>query len=244
MKDRFTIDILSPSYLVGQDKKLTSWGYMSLFQELSYLGSESVGMGEERMTSMGYAWVLIRERFKVLEPVGMNVPIRLETWHRGLQGLYFVREYRIKDMEGSLLAAASGMCVLISLEDRRLRRIDHVENLGDKSPQSTESFFDDFPPKLEIPEGQDSGLALPRTVYSSDVDLVGHLNNINYIKYAADFEALHPDAVNSPSDVTINFIKEAHLGEELSIRRWHSGGVSTHLISHDGAPLMLASFKK
>lgn len=227
-----------PSYWTGRDGRLSPEGYLLLFQELAYRGAEPLGFGFRDMTDRGLAWVLVRSHFRVLRGPSLGERVTLETWHRGLQGALFVRDYRVLDSLERPIVLGTSSWAVIDTAARRMVRISHLSDLISMEPQSDECALPEFAGKV-VPAGEeDAGHTLQRRVFYTDTDVVGHLNNAMYLKWAMDLEHVADESRN-PVEVTTNFLHETREGEELSFTRRTEADVSFITASSGGVVRML-----
>lgn len=224
-KEKLIDEFIVPSYLTDSSRKLSPASALAVAQDMSYKGAEELGIGDKAMSARGLAWVLCRARFIVKRAPEMFERVILETWHKGLSGPYFIRNYRIIGKDGLELVKATSSCVLIDTNTRMLSRIDHVQGFDYSEPQCMECTFDGTAEKIRIPQGAYSSEEVAHTIEYTDTDFVGHTNNTNYLKWAMDCESLNGGILH-PGDVTVNFLHETSVGDCITIRRLFSDGVS------------------
>ncbi|MCR5713587.1 MAG: hypothetical protein K6F98_01470 [Bacteroidales bacterium] len=221
--DRYTEDMIVPSYLTDRTRCMSPVAAMAIVQELSYSGGDQVGLGDSLLTPQGLAWVYSRLHFVIYEAPAFRQPVRLETWHRGLSGPYFLRDYRITDTAGRPLVAATAASVIIDIASRSLRRIDRIEGV-DTTPQGTEQLLERQAGKIVLPSDIPGERVLSHRVDETDLDFVGHTNNLNYLRWALACERRDGDgAITRPADVAVAFLHETHLGETVDYVRYVSG---------------------
>lgn len=215
--ERFTI----PSYLTDGDRMLSPNSLLSVTQELGLVGAEELGCGETEMARHGVAWVYSRIRFTVLRYPVLGEKLVMETWHNGQNGPFFIRNYRLLSEDGTLLVKASSSSVVLDTATRTVKRVEQLEM--DLSPQDTETVYDEPAGKVMMPRGVEPDAVYTRRVEYCDTDFVGHTNNTNYLRWALDLECRCEDALKHPSDVSLCFMHEARLGDEIQYRRYVLG---------------------
>jgi len=72
--------------------------------------------------------------------------------------------------------------------------------------------------------------SMPVTVLAADIDELGHVNNISYLKWVQDIATAHWRAVASPAHLAtyiwvvtrheIDYLKQTRLGETLTLTTW------------------------
>ena len=69
----------------------------------------------------------------------------------------------------------------------------------------------------------------------SDLDIVGHVNNVRYMEWCIDAVSSAETADQEISELEINFNHEALFGDKIDIRGYeHTGGESYFSASRDG----------
>lgn len=232
-------EFVVPSYLTDSSRLLSPASTLAVMQDISYKGAESLGIGDSAISTRGLAWVLCRARFIVRRAPSMFERVRLETWHKGVLGPYFIRNYRILDRKGEELVKATSSCALIDTQSRMLARPDHVEGFNCMEPQCEDSTFEQQADKIIVPRCEPSEKTVEHEIRYTDIDFVGHTNNTNYLKWAMDCEALNGGILH-PGEVTVNFIHEISAGEVISFRRICSSGLSFLIGTVNGRTVMTA----
>ncbi len=159
------------------------------------------------------AFILSRIAVKIYEPLHAYENITAQTWVCFSHGFNFERCFRVL-REGRTVAEGVSSWGLLSLDDRRLVRVDELE-----FPVTPEEKlqFDDLPERFRVPPVSEMEFAGKRAIRYSDLDYNGHMNNTKYPDMLADFlPAPEETRVNGFS---ISFLKEAKYGDELSLYR-------------------------
>lgn len=241
MEKKYSEEFAVPSHLVDGSRRLGTGNILHILQELSYKGSEQLGCGDDEMERRGFAWIfsrihiVIRRRPSIYEKVG------LETWSKGLEGLFFNRHYRILDEKGEPLILGCGSCLVINLATRGLVRSDRIAPIAETWEQNSEEAAS-VPAKL-VPCGEyDPVQLLSHKVMYSETDFVGHVNNSQYLRWAIDCEK-SVDIDFNPADITINFLKETKLGDTIEYYRCASGETLNYCAKVGGTPVMLLEMK-
>ena len=147
--------------------------------------------------------------------------MKLYTWHKGANGLFYLRDFDLQDENGYHLVRATSSWVVINEETRRLVR---PEDLSAKleTMEKVDDSIEEPAPKLILPKDAEPVYAGDHTVAYSDIDIVGHTNNVRYIVWSMD--CIPPEETARPvKDVFINFNKETTLGEAVSLYRLQIG---------------------
>jgi acyl-ACP thioesterase len=115
-------------------------------------------------------------------------------------------------MDGKVLGVASSAWLILDSETRRpVRQASGVlsQNLG------TDSVFEE---KLDkIPVSEQIVELTQRKVQFSDLDIVGHVNNVKFMEWCIDALMADGSFAKEIRELEINFIHEALLGDTISI---------------------------
>ena len=144
-------------------------------------------------------------------------PVTLYTWHKGPDGLFFLRDFQLLDHEGASLVRCTSSWVIIDEQTRRLIRPDR-QSASLMTDGPVDDAIAERAPKLVLPD-QEGRLAGEHTVVYSDVDFIGHSNNVRYVIWAMDALPYEEVLARPVRDLYINFIKETTLGQTVSLYR-------------------------
>ena len=217
--ERFDI----PCYMCDVSSRLRPSSFMDIAQELSAKGLEQIACTDQEISRYNLVWIL--SRMSVRFP---KVPCRLDsltaqTWHRGLDGLFFLRDCRLIDAEGRPAAVSTSSWIVMDRTTRKAVRSDHLTDIIPSAAQSSEAVMDTAPQKLLFPKGAEAVEAGERQVLYSDLDYNGHVNNAKYVMWAFDALPLTFCAGTGASEFDINFNREARPGETVRMHYAVSG---------------------
>ena len=199
-------------------------------QESAGLHAEALGFGMTALGSRGIAWVLREQARRVVRFPAMGERIRVRTWPTHAERLLCHRDYSILDGEGMTLALGTSAWFGLDLDSRRPRRADSFFALPwDVLPAP--AFADPLPALEPLAE---AGAAETRTVRASDIDALGHMNNLRYVDWVADHLDQH-GAANCLRFVRIRHSREVVAGEAVRIRHEAdgNGGVKVAMTGAD-----------
>jgi len=192
--------------------RLTSMA--NFFQELAYHHANQLGFGYKDMKERNTTWVLSRMRIRMDSYPVWDDTIRLETWPSGVDKLFALRDFRIWNSEGEQIGVASTAWLILDIKTHRLIRpkeaLEHFKLIVHPDQVFAESLE-----KIEVPEALQP-LNLHRVKFS-DLDIVGHVNNVKYIEWCIDALNSRDDSDREIREFEINFSKEALFGDEIEI---------------------------
>lgn len=217
----FRQDICIPCYQTDGKTLLKPASFMDLAQEIAYWAAQELGFGYDTLHIHHTAWVLSRMHIRFCKPVEWREQVRLYTWHKGACGLFYLRDFELRNASGETSIAATSSWVVIDEQTRRMvRPEDMAQTL--ETTGGTGHALEEPAPRLALPRGTEAQPAGEHTVVYSDVDIIGHTNNARYVVWAMD--CLPPGEADKPlNDLYINFNKETKAGETVQLFRLREG---------------------
>lgn len=197
--------------------RMRASAFMDVAQDMALQGSQELGFGFDIMNGVHLGWVLYRMYFKFLRPVIWREHLTMNTWHKGQEGLVFLRDFELLGSDGLRAVVGTSSWVVLDMQNRSFVRNDALPPFISPEPQNTENAVETPAPKVVIPSGLEKKLAREHTVQYSDVDFNGHTNNVKYVVWAMD--SIDPEyaAIHQVSEVAVNFNRETRLGDKLQI---------------------------
>ena len=183
------------------------------FQEVAYHHANLLGFGYEDLKKQDTVWLLSRMKIRVDRYPVWNDMIRVETWPSGTNRLFAQRDFRVLDREGSTLAIASTSWLVVDLETHRPLRsgpvIERFLKVG-HGPYQFEKVME------KIPELKGDRKTMKRRVVYSDLDIVGHVNNVKYLEWCLDM-LNSGGKIREIREFEINFLHECRLNENIEL---------------------------
>ena len=211
---QFTI----PCYGTDVAHYLKPGAFMDLAQELANVSADSLGFGFDDLQRYGVAWILSRMHIEFPDMPRWRDRVELQTWHKGFEGPFYVRDFRMLGADGRPAVLATSSWLILDMATRRLLRREHLEGKLPLDTECPESAIEAPCGKVVMPAAGLEQRAEYRVAYS-DVDFVGHANNARYVVWAMDcldFEEVSTRRVRS---LRINFNKEVCAGETVELFR-------------------------
>jgi len=199
----------------GSHSRLNITELSNLFQQTAALHSASWGMSYFDMQKNHQAWVLSSMRIELEKLPGWHETVQIETWIESLKGMRSIRDFELQ-FQGKTVARASSLWVVLNTEKRR--------------PEPLAIAYDDleqFPERkaTKIPAGR-IDLTKPaqkidtKTIFFSDLDIVGHVNNVKYMEWCLDTLPKEWLEENKLQNIDLNYIKEVHYQDEVAICKY------------------------
>ena len=215
----FRQDLCIPCYQTDAKMALKPAAFMDLAQEIAYWAAEALGFGYDSLHVHHTAWVLSRLHIHFDKAPAWREEVSLYTWHKGADGLFYLRDFELKDKAGKSLVKATSSWVVIDEQTRRLVRPEDLQERLKLEDWPASHAIETPAPKVQMPgETEPAG---EHTVAYADLDMIGHTNNARYVVWAMD--CLPPEVTESPlKDLCINFNRETKLGDKVELIRTRS----------------------
>ena len=206
--DRYTVH----SYEIDRDSRLSIVSAINFFQESAWRNAESLEVGFKDLASQNRLWVLSRLYVEMYRYPLWGDDIQLETWPKGMENLFALRDFRLKSADGKeLLGAGASAWLVIDGTTQRLLRVEQICDLIPCYPHSS----------LEHKLGK---IALASTMTPqtriiagyTDVDVNNHVNNVSYLNWAVNYLPLENTKLTVRS-AELNFLSEARLRSPVEI---------------------------
>ncbi len=215
-----------PTHDFDLHSRMRPAAFFELAQELAMGGSTMIGVPDNVLGPRGLAWILLRMHVEYDRMPRLYEDVHFQTWHAGITGPLFIRDYKFLSTDGETLVRASSSWALMERETRSLARPGRISDILTAEPQHPDRAVSFNPDKVIWPEGAGPDLVLPRRVLYSDVDHLGHANNTRYAVWA--YDALPPEVTFSRNlkSFSINYNRELRPSDTVTLRRVQTGPAS------------------
>jgi medium-chain acyl-[acyl-carrier-protein] hydrolase len=199
------------SYDVDFRRQLRPDVLCSYFQEVASKHALRLGVGSRQLEEKGMFWVLSRLLLEVEKMPAWHAEITIETWAKGTDRLFALRDFRVRNAAGEVLCKASSYWLILHTDSRRPVRPDQFFS----RLKHEEDAMEDVADKLEEAR-RESELYRLRVQYA-DLDHNRHVNNIRYIAWL--FNCFDPQFYQQHQlqRMQINFLSEVREGEDVAI---------------------------
>lgn len=221
------------AYEVGPDERASVLTVADLFQEAAGEHARTAGLETFDLDGGTGTWVLTRLLLRLERRPMLRETVEVETWPSGYDGLRAYRDYVLRDATGAVLARGTSAWLVLHVERRRPVRLpEPVRTFGPTAPHRAVTFGPDPAPPSDIAAERSF------SVRRSDLDRVGHANNVRFVEWA--LEALDADA--GLQEVDVVYRAEAVYGDTvLSQAGPLANGARDHVLARasDGRTLAL-----
>lgn len=189
-------------------------GFFRTMQEIGTHHSIHLGYDYHQMNAQGMAFLLSRLKIRFDRFPGPGEQIVLETWPKGMQQkIFFMRDFQFRTPEGQPVASATSAWLLVDIHARRFLL---PNRLKEKLPDNNGRFaLNESLEKISVPDQM--GERLVAGAAYSTVDMMGHVNNAQYIDWVTDSFPFETFQENKLDWLQINYLQEVKPGERVSI---------------------------
>lgn len=209
------LDDKIPSYDVSLNGQTKFYTLCNILLDSAAVHANKFQFGYHDMRKENVYWVLSRFHIIMHKYPSMGDQIKVETWPKGVNKLFFMRDYRILSADDSLLTTATTAWLILDGNTGRPKKMEGNNKLHSYH-------IDDFhaieatPEKL--PNITEPDRQMPVVARYSDLDINKHVNAVKYIEWVQD---CYPQEIYEKKNVKefqINYQAETRFGEEVEIR--------------------------
>jgi medium-chain acyl-[acyl-carrier-protein] hydrolase len=161
----------------------------------------------------GKLWVLSRFLGIFYTMPKWDDEITVETWSKGTDGLFGLRDFVVYSHSGERLISATSAWLII---DRKTSRIQRIDYMGKSFP--THLGKSELDIKLgKIDPKQVEGINLEDDVRYSDLDVNGHVNSAKYLLWIFDSFPVREFEKKDLESIELNFLSEAKLDDTIYV---------------------------
>lgn len=206
--------ITVPCYDTDASWLLKPASFMNLAQEAAGRHAVYLGFGYDDLIVSNTAWILSRVHVEFIDTPKWREDITLTTWHKGLNRLFFLRDFVLTDAQGKERVKATTSWLVLNLETRRLVR---DPKLIEEGTVCTENAIETPADKVQMPKKVEPEFVMEHKVSYSDIDTNGHTNNAMYMHWAMDAVDYDIASTRPVKEFTINFNHETKAGEVVKL---------------------------
>ncbi|MDD3124450.1 MAG: thioesterase [Candidatus Kapabacteria bacterium] len=189
---------------------------------LAGLHADILNVGIDKLQAHQMTWVLTKFMLNITELPQKNQKISFKTWVRAINKFGTERCFAVYDDTGKVLATACSNWVVLDVETRRPKFLSAI----------LDSEITTAKADIEIPvvgklnfQACDLSLSDTLKVKNSDIDINTHLYSMKYLEYVLNLFPI--SEFSKAKHITMNFLAEVHLGEEVKIYSATSGNVAS-----------------
>ena len=213
---KYTEKHIIPCYDTDASWRLKPTSFMNLAQEAAGRHAVYLGFGYDDLIRNNTAWILSRVHVEFVDAPKWREEVTLNTWHKGLNRLFYLRDFLVTDNEGKARVKATTSWLVLNLETRRLVR-DPM--LMEEGTVCKDNVIETPADKVQMPKDAVPELVRSHAVSYSDIDTNGHTNNAMYMQWAMNSVDYETASSKPVKEFTINFNHETKAGDMVDIYR-------------------------
>jgi medium-chain acyl-[acyl-carrier-protein] hydrolase len=216
--------------MVNHQRRCKLDALCNVLQEIAGRHANALKVGFFEMQQEQLFWALSRLRVELRHTPSWQETIRIRTWVHRMRGPLSFRNFTFHTEDDQILGSASTLWTSVHTLERKPIRLP----------------FTDFPVRPDDlpPCGEPERLRIPAqierettyTVRYSDIDMIGHVNNVRYLSWLLDTYGSY-NLKHQPVRVDINYLGETKLGDSVLLQRFKdvdSDNLFHHRIVHAG----------
>ena len=193
--------------------------FMEIAQEIAYLAASAMGFGYNDLIGSRQAWVLSRMTFRILEAPQWRDEVTVTTWHKGTAGPFSLRDFIVSDADGRPRILGTSSWVILNVDTRELVRNEKMAVPVTPERICSDHAIEELAERVIMPRDCTPELVGEHTVRYSDVDFLGHTNNVRYVVWAMDYLDFDELRERPVREVSVNYSHEVRAGERVQIWR-------------------------
>ena len=211
---KYNTDLTIQCYETDASWRLKPSSFMNFAQEAAGNHAVYLGFGYDELIANNTAWILSRVHVEFPDTPKWKENVKLTTWHKGLNRLFFLRDFIMTDEEGKERVKATTSWLVLNLETRRLVR---DPKLMEEGTVCTENVIETPADKVQMPKDIEAEHVMDHRVAYSDIDMNAHTNNAMYMQWAMDAVDYDIASTMPVKEFTINFNHETKAGDVVEI---------------------------
>jgi acyl-ACP thioesterase len=185
---------------------------MQYLQEIASVHAEKLGFGNHWLSEINGYWVLSNIRMEINLLPKWNDEVVIRTWPSGNTRLIATREFVGKDGDGQELFRVGSEWMILKRDTNRPKNLSRLDlNSLAIGPKVIEKEIERLQPKDDY--NQVEQISVP---YSS-IDLNGHVNNTEYVRWGIDALRAKCSFDRDIRSLQATFLAEVFLGDKLDL---------------------------
>ena len=234
---RYSRDLIILPSMCNADSLLSIPAAFDMFQDTATLHADHFDIAPAGMHRRNYFWIISKTIMHISAMPSMMDHVEARTWIQPSDRAKCERDFSIVKDGESLLTVRS-IWAVVSHETGR------IVPMAGLYPDDI--VFDEPAPEMDFSrigkDFTDAETVGEYTIRAVDIDLGGHMNNVNYIRAMLGCFASDDIKAMNISDIEVQYITQSYEGETLTFRRRYddNGGTVIGAIKKDGKAAFLA----
>ena len=230
---RYTYEILGTD--TDYKDQLQMHSLFSMMQEAASLNANVYGWGSEVLDPQDICWLLLRISVQMTRRPSWQEKITIETWSRGAERIYFLRDFLFYDEAGEKIGAGTSIWILANKATHKPVRPSVIMDYSRISSDPVMAMTCN-PPKINpiaektwMAANLVGGNTIVKYADFSEIDRNLHVNNTRYVAWCMD--AAHNRSLDQGDilGIDINYNSEIHFGEKVVLFFKEDGNQNLHV---------------
>ena len=217
--DKYQEEFIIPGYFIDNQERLRPSSFFDIAQELAIRGATMLGAPDTILHERSLGWVLIRNAIHFDAFPRIEEKVTLQTWHSGVSGPFFTRDYRCINAAGESIISATSCWALMNIEKRSVVKPESIFDIFPSEPQCPERALQPNAAKIFFPSGAMKEAAGEHVVRYTDLDYNNHANNGKYPHWAMDCLPEEVALKKRVRDFYLTYNREARMGDTVALVR-------------------------
>lgn len=234
---KYIVEDVVSCFDVDSNIRMKPVAFMNIAQEMATRAADPLGFGYNEMLKKNMAWVLSRMHFVFMDTPLWNDEIKVTTWHKGIGGPFFLRDFLISGADGSQKVVGTSSWVVLDLEKRAMVRMNDILDMIPDDSACHENAIETPAPKVMMPRSAEPRLVRSEVLGYSDTDMNAHTNNARYMQHAMNCFDYAEVQKLSVAEVFITFAHETRPGETIDLYMYDEP-LAEPKLSMNGKPIV------
>lgn len=215
MKLKIEIERRVESFDADLHNKLKISSIFNYMQDIAAKHADDLGIGYNALQENQIFWVLSWAKVEILSLPSYGDTVKIQTWAKGKNRLYYMRDFIITDNDGKEIIKATSAWLLL---DASTKRMTDLTKIGLELPSFPKDHaIDEYPGKFKFQINEETNYM--RKIMYSDIDINKHVNNSRYLEFILDCYNQEEHESKEIKTVTISYKGETHFMDDLNISR-------------------------
>lgn len=207
------------------DGSISMFSLMQYLQEVAVGHAQELGLGFAMMSEMEAYWVLSNIRIEIARLPRRDEQVTIRTWPSGYTRTVAAREFVGKDRKGGEIFRAGSEWMVLNKKTNRLKNLFRLD-LG--LPKTGHKALAGELSRLEQ-RGDYRRIDRVRVPYSS-IDLNGHVNNTEYVRWGIDAMRRAFEFEGDIRLLQTTYLSEVFEGDEVDLSVFSDGEGTLHVL--------------
>jgi len=196
--------------LCGRLKPYVLFSYL-LNSAWNHANGSNYGYAE--LAARNLMWVLIKFQMVVRDQPKWHDQLSIETWGKGIERLYALRDFKVSSPSGETLVSATSSWLILDKGTGRPQRFDVKTDGFPWQPQKQEIETD----LQKVPELQEGKQAATFQVHFSDIDVNHHVGSARYLQWIIDSHSQEQLERTTPETIDLSYLAEAMPNDDILV---------------------------